>query len=100
MALQKWQEEVEQNKLEGGFFTKADLEKEGWTETLGLISFSLCSFRSMIAKSKSWAEARGLLEINPVHGEEEWRIPRFSSTTTTGFRINETAHAVVQECTR
>lgn len=35
VAIQKWHEEVEQNRLEGGFFTKTDLEKEGWTETLG-----------------------------------------------------------------
>lgn len=29
----------------------------------------------MIAKSKEWARSRGLLQINEVHGAEEWKIP-------------------------
>lgn len=63
----------------------------------------LSLLRSMINHSKQWAQARGLLEVNPVHGEEEWRIPlkrRFASTRTTGFRTSETANAVVQDGAR
>ena len=29
----------------------------------------------MIKNSKEWAKQRGLLEVNEIHGEEEWRIP-------------------------
>ena len=31
--------------------------------------------RSMIKNSKEWAKQRVLLEVNEIHGEEEWRIP-------------------------
>lgn len=29
----------------------------------------------MISNSKKWAQARGLVEKNEVHGQDEWRIP-------------------------
>lgn len=29
----------------------------------------------MIANSREWARQRGLLQKNPVHGKEEWKIP-------------------------
>ena len=33
----------------------------------------------MIKHSKAWAEARGLVQKSPVHGEDEWRIPTMRS---------------------
>ena len=31
--------------------------------------------KEKIANSKRWAQSRGLLRKNEVHGAEEWRIP-------------------------
>lgn len=36
VALVKYHKEQEESKLEGGFFSKIDLEREGWTPFLGL----------------------------------------------------------------
>ena len=48
--------------------------------------------RDMIKNSKAWAQARGLLETNEVHGKEEWRIPterKFEHTKTTGTHSSQ-----------
>lgn len=52
----------------------------------------------MIKNSKQWAQARGLLETNEVHGKEEWRIPTtrlFEHTRKTGTSSSQevTFHA-------
>ena len=56
--------------------------------------------RTMIAKSKAWAQARGLLSISEVHGEEEWEIPtekEFSLTDKTGHGTTQRASLNAEE---
>ena len=41
----------------------------------------------MIKNSEQWAQARGLCEVNEIHGKEEWRIPTtriFEHTRSSG----------------
>lgn len=52
----------------------------------------------MIKNAKAWAQARGLCEVNEVHGKEEFRIPTErmfehtrSSGTLTSQKLNFTA---------
>lgn len=63
----------------------------------------ICTYlRSMIESSRQWAMARGLLEKNPVHGEEEWRIPlkrRFSSSSITGTEVQQKSTFEMQDLT-
>ena len=61
------------------------------------------SLREMIANSRKWAMARGLLQNNPVHGKEEWRIPTsatFSLTKTKGSKTNMTGAMTLEDCFR
>ena len=101
LMVAKYKRDEEEEKLEGGCFTKIDLEKEGWTEPLGMGELlKPYHARSMIENSKIWAQNRGLLWRNEVYGEEEWRIPlrrSFSATSTTGREIRELATASVQD---
>ena len=46
----------------------------------------------MIKNSKAWAQARGLCEVNEVHGKEEWRIPTqrsFEHTKSSGTKSTQ-----------
>ena len=46
----------------------------------------------MIDHSKEWARQRGLLQKNPVHGREEWKIPT-ERTFEFGNETEQTATA-------
>ena len=103
VRVAKYKKEEEEEKLEGGVYTKIDLEKEGWTTLFGCVSF-VCLYcfelSAMIDSSKEWARSRGLLWTSEVHGAEEWRIPlkrRFKKTETKGSEMKEKASAMVQD---
>ena len=44
-----------------------------------LRSLSIVCLRTMIDNAKRWATARGLTRINPVHGAEEYKVPKKES---------------------
>lgn len=83
--VKRWNKEMEEEQVAGGWVTEKSLEADGWspchvsTQT-GSTRARLCvcacvHLRAMIEHSKTWARSRGLLTCSEVHGAEEWRIP-------------------------
>ena len=56
--------------------------------------------RDMIKNSKEWARKKGLIQINEVHGKEEWKIPTertFAFTNDVSQSVRMHASTTVQD---
>lgn len=54
----------------------------------------------MIKHSKEWARKRGLIQVNEVHGAEEWKIPtdrKFSFQNDVTQSVNMRASTTVED---
>lgn len=87
LAIVKRNKKTHSRSKQGGWFTRAKLEKnEGYTKTLNCVCIRSCfsldpaqhtpaqthaQLRNMLAKAWAWAQSQGKLRVNEVHGEEE-----------------------------
>lgn len=64
------------------------------------VTIALWQLSEMIENSRKWALNRGLVERNPVHGTEEWRIPisrSFEHSTSKSHETNQKVSFTTQD---
>ena len=109
--VKKLSRQTAMNRVRGGFHNEITLrEFKKWDPFFGSIFMCIYIYiyisslhfhrvlspipsyalREMIENSRQWALKRGLLQRNPVHGREEWKIPTEVEFEFENMQLQET----------